>query len=180
MKGVRTSCLVAEEEMIRVEDREQIRRAYFIEHKSVRQIARELGHSRDTVKKAIESAEATEYTLKQPRKAPILGPYQARIDELLAENERLPRKQRYTGHKIYQDIERDGYRGSESRVRSYIAQRRQEKRKRKVYLPLEFDPGMDAQVDWPTRLRNRKHSWTGTCRPFTTFRECHGGSPTTT
>jgi transposase len=152
MKGVRTSCLVAEEEMIRVEDREQIRRAYFIEHKSVRQIARELGHSRDTVKKAIESAEATEYTLKQPRKAPILGPYQARIDELLAENERLPRKQRYTGHKIYQDIERDGYRGSESRVRSYIAQRRQEKRKRKVYLPLEFDPGMDAQVDWATAI----------------------------
>ena len=148
MKGVRTSHMVAEEEMIRVEDREQIRRAYFIEHKSMRQIARDLGHSRDTVKKAIESAESTTYTLGRPRKAPVLGPYKARIDELLAENERLPRKQRYTGHKIYQDIERDGYRGSESRVRSYIAQRRREKRKRKVYLPLEFDPGIDAQVDW--------------------------------
>jgi transposase len=140
--------MVAEEEMIRVEDRERIRRAYFIEHKSMRQIARELRHSRDTVKKAIESAEPTAYTLKGPRRAPVLGPYKARIDELLAENERLPRKQRYTGHKIYEDIEHDGYRGSESRVRSYIAQRRREKKKRKVYLPLEFDPGTDGQVDW--------------------------------
>ena len=134
--------------MIRVEDRERIRRAYFIEHKSMRQIARELGHSRDTVKKAIESAEPTTYVLKRPRQAPVLGPYKARIGELLAENDRLPRKQRYTGHKIYKEIRQQGYSGSESRVRSYIAQRRREKKKRKVYLPLEFDPGTDAQVDW--------------------------------
>jgi len=40
-----------EEEMISVEQREQIRRAYFLEHKSMRQIARELGHSRETVVK---------------------------------------------------------------------------------------------------------------------------------
>ena len=134
--------------MIRVEDRERIRRAYFIEHKSMRQIARELRHGRDTVKKAIESAEPATYTLKKPRRAPVLGPYRARIDELLAQNERLPRKQRYTGHKIYEDIQSRGYQGSESRVRSYIAQRRRGKKKRKVYLPLEFDPGIDSQVDW--------------------------------
>ena len=72
--------------MIRVEDRERIRRAYFIEHKSMRQIAKDLGHGRDTVKKAIESAESATYTLKSPRQAPVLGPYRARIDELLAQN----------------------------------------------------------------------------------------------
>ena len=75
--------MIAEEEMIRVEDRERIRRAYFVEHKSMRQIARELRHGRDTVKKAIESAEPATYTLKKPRRAPVLGPYKARIDELL-------------------------------------------------------------------------------------------------
>ena len=134
--------------MIRVEDREKIRRAYFIENKSQRQIARELGHSRKTVRKAIESAEPAMYALRRPRPAPVLGAYKVRIDELLAENERLPRKQRYTGRKIYEDIEADGYTGSESTVRGYIAQRRREKKKRKVYIPLEFDPGADAQVDW--------------------------------
>jgi transposase len=32
-------------------------------------------------------------------------------------------------------------------VRRYVGQQRQDK-KRAVYLPLEFDPGTDAQVDW--------------------------------
>jgi transposase len=134
--------------MITVEDREKIRRAYFVEKKSQRQIARELGCSRDTVKKAIESAEPGQYRLTQPRPAPVLGPYKARIDELLEENERLPRKQRYIGHTMYRDIHARGYRGSESTVRGYIARRRREKRRPKVYIPLEFDPGTDAQVDW--------------------------------
>jgi len=60
----------------------------------------------------------------------------------------MPRKQRYTGHTIYKLIEADGYTGSESGVRRYIGQRRREKRRPKVYLPLEFDPGCDAQGDW--------------------------------
>jgi transposase len=134
--------------MIKVDEREQIRRAYFIEHKSMRQIAKELRHSRDSVKKALESAEATTYTLQQPRTAPVMGPYVARMDELLAENDRLPRKQRYTSHKIYELIQKEGYTGSESGVRRYIGQRRRERKKRQVYLPLEYDPGMDAQADW--------------------------------
>jgi len=41
-------------------------------------MARELRCSRDTVKKAIESAEPEGYTLKHPRLAPVLGPYKAR------------------------------------------------------------------------------------------------------
>ena len=134
--------------MISVEDRERIRRAYFKENKSQRQIARELGHSRKTVRKAIESAEPGSYKLRKPRSAPVLGPYKPRIDDLLEENERLPVKQRYTGHRIYREIQADGYSGAESTVRGYIAQKRREKRKRKVYIPLEFDPGTDAQVDW--------------------------------
>jgi transposase len=140
--------MVAEEEMIQVDEREKIRRAYFFEHKSMRQIAREMKHSRTTVKAAIESAEPKEYTLQQPRPAPVLGPYKARIDELLAENDRLPSKQHYTGHKIYEDIYGRGYRGSESSVRRYIGLQRRDKKKRPVYMPLEFDPGTDGQVDW--------------------------------
>lgn len=138
--------------MITVEKRERIRRAYFIEGKSQRQIAREFRCSRDTVKKAICSAEPDHYTLTRPRPAPVLGPYKARIDALLEENERLPRKQRYTGHTIYKDIHSLGYGGSESSVRRYVAQRRREKRRPQVYIPLEFDPGADAQADWGDAL----------------------------
>jgi len=134
--------------MISVEKREKIRRAYFVEEKKIRQIAREFKCSRPTVRKAIGSAELEPYTLTVPRPAPVLGPYKERIQELLTGNEQMPRKQRYTSHKIYKDIEAKGYTGSESTVRGYIAQLRREKKKRKVYIPLEFDPGIDAQVDW--------------------------------
>jgi transposase len=138
--------------MISVEKREQIRRAYFIENKTMRAISRELHCSRDTIKKAIASPEGEPYTLTKARSVPVLGPYTARIDELLAESERMPRKQRYTGHKIYEILQDDGYAGSESGVRRYIGQQRREKRRPKVYLPLEFDPGCDAQGDWGEAL----------------------------
>jgi len=134
--------------MISVVDREKIRRAYFIGKESIRQIARELGYSRKTVRKAIESAEPAAYTSREPRPAPVLEPYKARIEELLAENEGLPRKQRYTGHKIYEQIKAEGYKGSESTVRRHVAQWRGERKRPQVYIPLEFDPATDAQVDW--------------------------------
>jgi transposase len=134
--------------MLQVEDREKIRRAYFVEHKSIRQISREMNHSRDTVRDAITTPEAKSYTRKKPKSAPVLGSYKERIDELLAENETLPRKQRYTGRRIYEVLCEEGYEGSESSVRGYVSQRRREKKKVKVYMPLEFDLGIDAQVDW--------------------------------
>ena len=135
--------------MIKVEDREKIRRAYFVEKKSIREIARELHHGRETVKKALESAAPATYTLEKPRPAPVLGPYKERIAELLEENATLPRKQRYTGHQIFGILQEEGYTGAESTVRGYLAQCRGARRhKRPVYLPLAFDPGVDAQVDW--------------------------------
>jgi transposase len=134
--------------MISVEDREKIRRAYFVDKKSLRQIAKELGIARKTVRKAIEAAEPGMYTLRAPRSAPILGPYKQRIDELLAENEHLPAKQRYISPTIFKEIQKLGYQGSVSGLRHYIGQRRQERRRPKVFIPLEFDPGTDAQADW--------------------------------
>jgi transposase len=134
--------------MITVETREQSRRAYFHENKSIRQIARELRCSRTSVQKAIQSAEPSRYTLQVPRAAPGLGPYKPLIKQLLAESEHRPRKQRYTAHKIFAALQAPGYAGSEPSVRRYVAQCRQEGRRRAVYLPREFDPGADAQVDW--------------------------------
>jgi len=134
--------------MIKVSERESIRRAFFVDGKSIRQIAKELGHSRKTVRKALESAEPEPYTLREGRLAPVLGEYKELIDQVLAENENMPRKQRYTTHKIFERVKQAGYLGSESGVRGYIAQRRREKRRPQLFIPLEFDPGTDAQVDW--------------------------------
>ena len=134
--------------MITVEKREEIRRAYYVEKKSIRQISRELEVSRPTIRKAVTGAASVKYELKQPRSAPKLGAYKEKIEALLTENERLPGKQRYTSSKIYDIIWAEGYRGAQSTLRHYIGQRRKVSRRPKVYLPLEFDPGTDAQVDW--------------------------------
>ena len=94
--------------MITVEEHEAIRRAYYLEKKSKRQIAREQGHSRKTVEKAIENRPAQPYRLTQPKPAPVFGAYRERTDELLAENAHLPRKQQYTAHKIYERLREEG------------------------------------------------------------------------
>lgn len=134
--------------MLKVDKIEQIRRAYYVEGKSMRQIAREYQHSRHTIQKAVASPEERTYKLKVPREAPVLGPYKKRIEELLAQNEQLPGKHRLTGHRIYELIYGEGYRGSEAGVLGYLGRLRKGKRKTKVFLPLEYDPGVDGQVDW--------------------------------
>ncbi len=134
--------------MLTVERRERIRRAYYVEGKSIRQIVKELGHSYWTVRGALDGKVERHYQLTKKKKAPVLGAYHQRIAELLAESEQQPRKQRYSNRKIYALLQKEGYRGSESGVRRYIGELRREQQRPAVYVPLSFEPGQDAQVDW--------------------------------
>jgi transposase len=134
--------------MITVEEHEAIRRAYYLEGKSKRQIAREQNHSRKTIDKAIDNRPPQPYRLSKPKPAPVFGAYRARADELLAENAHLPPKQQYTGHKIFELLQAEGYQGSEARVRLHVTQWNKSHRAPKLFLPLEFEPGQDAQADW--------------------------------
>ena len=134
--------------MITVIDRARIRRAYYQEGKSMRQIAKDQNHGYWAIRKALESAEHQPYTLTEPKPAPKLGPYKDRIGELLAEEAKLPRKQRYTTHKIFELMQAEGYSGSESNLRRYIGRKRRELRKPATFIPLSYEPGQDAQVDW--------------------------------
>jgi transposase len=134
--------------MLKVQGYDRIRQAYYNQKQSMRAIAREYGHSYWTVRKALDAPEPKPYQLSKGRAAPKLGPYREQIEALLAENAKLPSKQRYTSKKIYQQIRKAGYRGAESTVRSYVSRKRKELNRPIVYLPLEFDPGVDAQMDW--------------------------------
>jgi len=134
--------------MINVEKWESIRRGYYNEGKSMRTLMRETGHSFRTVRRIIEGNEPGRYVLKAGRRAPVLGAYQAQIDTMLEANTNLPRKQQYTASRIYQRIREAGFAGAESTVRHYVSQMRKKVRRPAVYLPLSFEPGRDAQVDW--------------------------------
>jgi transposase len=134
--------------MLSVEHYEAIRRAYYVEKKSVRQIARELRCSRKTVDKALTSATPAPYTRSAPYASPKLGPFKARLAELLAEREQQPPKQRYTAAKLYTILHAEGYQGSQARLRGYLSELHWRQPRPRAFFPLEFDPGQDAQVDW--------------------------------
>jgi len=134
--------------MVTVDDYESIRKAYYVEGQSIREICRRLHHSRRLIRKAIDHAQPEGYRLKQERPATVLAAYKTKIDELIMESDQLPRKQRYTGHKVYQLLQAEGYQGCEGSVHNYVSQQRKAKKKRQAFLPLEFEPGQDAQVDW--------------------------------
>ena len=89
----------------------KIRRAHFVEGKSIKQICRELRLSRNTVRKVIRSG-ATEFSYdraRQPR--PIIDPFRSELDALLAENDRRPKRERLTVIRIYEELRNRGYGG---------------------------------------------------------------------
>jgi transposase len=134
--------------MLTVDQHAAIRYAYYTEAKSIRDIARALGVSRQSVRKAIASPTPPRYTPTTPRPAPKLDAFRDRITTLLDEQATQPRKQRYTTTKIYQLLATEGYTGSESRLRAYLGALKQTRRPPQTFLPLTFQPGQDAQVDW--------------------------------
>lgn len=130
------------------EEREQLRLAYHIEGKSIRQLAQETGRCRETIRNAVAEEPSQIEPEKQPRTSPVFGPFRERVEEILKENEKLPRKQRYTSHKIFELLQAEGYEGCESRIRQFMSEWKSASYHPQAFLPLEFEPGQDAQCDW--------------------------------
>ena len=80
--------------MLRLEHYERIRRMVLVEGLSRREVARRLGHSRNTVKKALEHSTPPPYELGHAKPRPVLGAYTHLIEGWLEEDQKRPRKQR--------------------------------------------------------------------------------------
>ena len=77
--------------MLRVDQYEYIWTAHRVYGKNVSEIARETGHSRNTVKKALRG-EFTGYSPRQKQPYPVLGPYHEIIYKWLEEDLESPKK----------------------------------------------------------------------------------------
>src|SRR5665647_1224809 len=86
--------------MIRMDQYGYIRTAYRVYQKSIKQICRETGHSRETVRKVLRS-EPFVYSPRVEQPYPVMGPYLQVIDQWLAEDKDRPKKQRHTAKRIY-------------------------------------------------------------------------------
>jgi transposase len=136
--------------MIRMDQYEYIRTAYRVYGKSIREIMRETGHDRKTIRKVLQG-EYGGYSKRRRQPYPVLGPYVDQIDSWLEADKEAPRKQRHTAKRIYDRlISEKGFCGSETTVRQYVRQAkvRLGVNAPKAFIPLEPECGREAEVDW--------------------------------
>ena len=135
--------------MLVVETIAKIQRDWHIKHKSIRSISKDRGLSRNTVRNVLRSKERpTSYQRsKQPR--PKLGDYLSQLDELLASNLTLPRRERLNFLHMFESLRDAGYGGGYDAVRRYArAWQASHDPGGDAFVPLIFDPGEAYQFDW--------------------------------
>jgi transposase len=132
-----------------VHEKDKVRQAYWRDKKSKRWIAREFGMNWRTVRKLVEmpADQVPKYHRQEPKGRPVLGPYIPVIQEWLKQDVSAPRKQRHTIQRNYDRLCQEyGFTGSYSGLRDYVNKTR--KKGKEVFIPLAFEPGEMAQVDW--------------------------------
>ena len=136
--------------MLVVETIARIRREFFVKGKSIKEIVRDLGVSRNTVRKVLRSGETAFSYERSVQPLPKLGPWAADLERLLEANERKARRERLTLVRIFEELQGLGYRGGYDAVRRYARgwQRDQSAAAAAAYVPLSFDPGEAYQFDW--------------------------------
>jgi transposase len=133
--------------MLTVDHYELIRRKHFVDGMSGRAIAQELGHCRKTVAKALANETPPGYRRRQAVACPVMDPVAGLVEAWLEQDKTRPRKQRHTAQRIYERLRDDHeFTGDPSTVRRYVAKLKATGKE--VYMPLAFDPGEEAQVDW--------------------------------
>ncbi|MBU1457003.1 MAG: IS21 family transposase [Proteobacteria bacterium] len=136
--------------MLVVEKIAKIRRYHFVKGLGIKTISRQLGISKNTVRKVVRSG-VTEHIYKrtiQPQ--PQLGEYVPRLEELLEEDWERPRKRRLTGRRLFELLQAEGYGGGYDSIQRFTKTWRAKKGKEPAggYIPLSFSPGDAYQFDW--------------------------------
>lgn len=123
-----------------------IRHKVKVEGLSIRRVARELGVSRNTVRKYLEQSEPRRREL-MPRGRPVWARAVERIERLLGEwSGRTTAKQRITGTRVHRQLVEEGLSVGITTVRQVLAEMRRQQAE--VYIPLVHRPGEEAQVDF--------------------------------
>ena len=131
---------------------EYIRSAHRVYNKAIREIARETGHDRKTIKKALRGV-YPKYSTRQTQPYPVLGPYLEIIDSWLEADKDAPKKQRHTAVRIFRRLVNEhGYAGCEVAVRRYVreAKLRLGLNLIKAFIPCVAEIDGEAEVDWGT------------------------------
>src|ERR1700750_483285 len=136
--------------MLSCETIARIRREHVVKGKTIKEIARDLGISRNTIRKVLRSGETSfeyERTI-QPR--PKLGRWTSDLSELLEGNAAKPAREQLTLIRIFEELRGRGYDGGYDAVRRYAGRWSKDRghATAAAYVPLSFAPGEAYQFDW--------------------------------
>ena len=136
--------------MYRVDVYVRVRRAVMVEGKSIREVSREFGLHRDTVRNMLAYSVPPGYRRQTPPRKPKLDPYTGVIDRILEDDLRRPRKQRHTAKRIFERLRDEyGFDGGYTTVKDYVRENRRQTRE--MFVPLSHAPG-HAQCDFREAL----------------------------
>ena len=136
--------------MFQVEVYLRVRRAVMVEGMSIREASRMFGLHRDTVRKMLAYSAPPGYRRQSPPRRPKLEPFTGVIDRILEEDQRVGKKQRHTGKRIFERLRDEyGFDGGYTIVKDYVREHRRQTRE--MFVPLSHAPG-HAQCDFGEAL----------------------------
>lgn len=123
-----------------------VRHKVLVEGQSVRQVARAMGFSRNTVKRYLASA-APVRVEQEARARPVRAKVEARLHALLEESPRWTGgKQRLTATRLHAMVVAEGHKVGVTLVKETVAEWK--RHRREVFVPLVYAPGELAEVDF--------------------------------
>ena len=135
--------------MVIVETIGRVRREHFVKGKTIKEIARDLKISRNTVRKILRSEETSFSYDREVQPRPKLEHWSSELDRLLTTNAAKPARERLTLIRIFEELRRLGYEGGYDAVRRYARkwQREHLAITADAYVPLSFASGEAYQFD---------------------------------
>ena len=136
--------------MVIVETIGRVRREHSVKGKTIKEIARDLKISRNTVRKILGSKETSFSDDREVQPRPKLEDWSADLDRLLTTNADKPGRERLTLIRIFEELRRLGSEGGYDAVRRYARKWRREHlaMTADAYVPLSFAAGEAYQFDW--------------------------------
>jgi transposase len=132
--------------VLTVDDYGAIRRAKR-DGMSIRQIARTFHHTRRKIRQVLAESEPNPYSRTNDRPAPVLGPFHTVVDQILADDDHAPPKQRHTAMQVFRRLrDEHGYPGCYGQVQRYL--RRNRIRHQETFIPLGHLPGRRLEADF--------------------------------
>ena len=136
--------------MVTVDTIGRARRAYWVQKKKIKAIARELRLSRGTVRRIVRSGETVLTYERKEQPLPKLGAFVEQLDKLLEANMAKRKRERLTTKRLTEQLKEAGYAGGYDAVRRYAQRWRQEHAAESAaaFVPQVYAPGEAYQFDW--------------------------------